>query len=271
MLKMIEYALWLAVILMIASSVTGLSNRFKPLIGGIGWGVFAIHWAYQPLHYIEIHDYFNVILTIAISLFCLFMASTMIKEYRQTSRHTSGNDVVYMATTATALGSLFYFPFANLPVLNQWIISTVTGNVVWALETLGFTVETPAWDTIVYNGYSVKIILACTAIESIALFTGLIISVNAPVKRLASAFMVSVPVIYGLNVLRDVFVIIAYGQQWFGADSFEIAHHVIAKIGSAIALFVIAYIVMRILPEILDLIDGLWEMTSVQVRRIINR
>ncbi len=268
---MIEYALWLAIILMIISSVTGHSNRLKPLIGGIGWGVFAIHWAYQPLHYIEIHDYFNVILTIAIALFCLFMASTLIKEYRDPSLRSSTNNVTYMATTATALGSLFYFPFANLPFLNQWIISAVTDNVVWTMETMGFAVETPAWDTIVYNGYTVKIILACTAIESIALFTGLIISVKAPAKRLASAFMASVPVIYGLNVLRDVFVIIAYGQQWFGPDSFEIAHHLIAKIGSGIALFTIAYVVMRILPEILDLIDGLWEMTSMQVRRIINR
>ena len=53
--------------------------------------------------------------------------------------------------------------------------------------------------------------------------------------------MASVPVIYILNIIRDAFVIVAYGYQWFGPSSFEIAHHTIAKIGSGIALFVIAY------------------------------
>ncbi|MEZ5334908.1 MAG: hypothetical protein R2741_06585 [Methanolobus sp.] len=55
--------------------------------------------------------------------------------------------------------------------------------------------------------------------------------------------------IHILNIIRDVFVIVAYGYQWFGPNSFEIAHHTIAKIGSGVALFVIAYVVMRILPN----------------------
>ena len=42
-----------------------------------------------------------------------------------------------------------------------------------------------AWNKIALDGYQVEIILACTAIESIALFIGLIASVNAPFKRLA--------------------------------------------------------------------------------------
>ncbi|WP_440951488.1 hypothetical protein [Methanococcoides sp. FTZ1] len=65
--------------------------------------------------------------------------------------------------------------------------------------------------------------------------------------------------------------IVAYGEQWFGPESFEIAHHVIAKIGSAIALFVIAYAVMRILPEVLDMIDGLWQMTTRHISNIVQK
>ena len=107
-----------------------------------------------------------------------------------------------------------------------------------------------------------EIILACTAIESIALFFGLIVSVRAPFKRLASAFLVSVPAIYILNLLRNVFVVNAYGMLWFGEPetSFYIAHTVIAKAGSLIALFLIAYAVLKILPEIIDMIDGIMNL-----------
>ena len=61
---------------------------------------------------------------------------------------------------------------------------------------------------ITLNGHTVKIILACTAIESIALFMGLIGAVRAPYNRLTRAFIVSVPVIYVLNLIRNFFVIL---------------------------------------------------------------
>jgi|GEM_PF-4795643 len=56
--------------------------------------------------------------------------------------------------------------------------------------------------------------------------------------------------------------------MWFGSNSFQIAHHIIAKTSSGVALFVIAYMVMCILPEILELIDGLWGMTAEQMHNL---
>jgi exosortase/archaeosortase len=50
-------------------------------------------------------------------------------------------------------------------------------------------------------------------------------------------------------------VVVAYGEEWFGDESFYLAHNVIAKAGSAVALFVIAYVVLILLPELLDMID----------------
>ncbi|UGV40747.1 archaeosortase A [Methanococcoides orientis] len=269
---MIENVLWIAVALMVLSSIIPATRGIKFLTGGVGWIFFSLHWAYQPLHYIEISDYFNVVLTLAIAAFCLFMAHNMIREYREPSESGLSQDtnIILMVTSATAIGSLFYFPFANIPSLNQWIISNVTNATAGLLGLLGYNVES-TWHKITYNGYTVQIILACTAIESIALFTGLIVSINVSFKRLMSAFMISVPVIFALNIVRNVFVIAAYGDQWFGPESFEIAHHVIAKFGSAIALFVIAYAVMRILPELLDMIDGLWQMTTRQIRDILRK
>jgi archaeosortase A (PGF-CTERM-specific) len=164
-----------------------------------------------------------------------------------------------MLTTASSIAGLSYFIFSEIPSMNSWIITTVTDQTVWVGSILGITISKLDWNLIAVNGYKVEIILACTAIESIALFVGIIVSVNAPFKKLASAFIISVPVIYGLNLIRNVFVVDAYGMTWFGDPemSFYIAHTVIAKIGSMIALFFIAYAVLKILPEIIDMIDGL--------------
>jgi len=63
--------------------------------------------------------------------------------------------------------------------------------------------------------------------------------------------------IYILNILRNGFVLMAYGWSWFGRDSFEIAHNLIAKIGSTLALLAISYLVFMLLPELLSLIDEL--------------
>ena len=110
----------------------------------------------------------------------------------------------------------------------------------------------------------IEIILACTAIQSMALFTGVVFGVTAPIGRKLKAFLVSVPVIYGLNILRNALVGAAYFEQWFGSPlhSFFIAHDVLARIGSMIVLIVIAYAVFVILPEALDLIEDLFRFFS---------
>ena len=285
---MIESILWLAVGLMVASSAIPRTFRVRKLVGGIGWGVFSIHWSYQPLHYLEVLDYANVLLTIVVTLLCLLVAYIMFREYREGPIRIRNNrevlhsdfsaqgetvslDITSMFTSASALGALVYFPFANFASLNTLIIGGVTSQVLWVLRYFGIPAYMKAWNMITLNGYTVEIILACTAIESIALFMGLIGAVRAPLNRLAMAFIVSVPVIYILNLIRDIFVVVAYGEQWFGADSFIIAHNYIAKAGSGIALFVISYVVLRILPELFGMIDGLWVILSQQLRSILRR
>ncbi|AKB58777.1 archaeosortase A [Methanosarcina barkeri 227] len=273
---------------MVASSVIPRTSRVRKLVGGIGWGVFSIHWSYQPLHYLEIMDYANVLLTIVVALFCLLVAYIMFLEYRKGPLRIINNrevlhskfsaqgeadslDITSMLTSASALGALVYFPFANFAFLNTWIIGGVTSQVLWVLHYLEIPAYMKAWNMISLNGYTVEIILACTAIESIALFMGLIGAVRAPLSRLVMAFIVSVPVIYVLNLIRDIFVVVAYGEQWFGADSFIIAHNYIAKAGSGIALFIISYAVLRILPELFGMIDGLWVILSKELKSLLRR
>ncbi len=262
---MIENILWLALGLLIAASIIPRARSLKFTVAGAGWAIFAIHWASQWPHYLELGDYFNVVITILAAFICVFIGYVLIRQDKRILGDINGistADSLFMATTAAAIGGISYFTFSEIQAMNTWIISTVTDQTIWVASLFGVTVMKMGWNLVAVNGYRVEIILACTAIESIALFTGIIASVRAPFKRMASAFLVSVPVIYGLNLIRNVFVISAYGMTWFGDPemSFYIAHTVIAKIGSLVALFLIAYAVIKILPEIINMIDGVLNM-----------
>ncbi len=60
-----------------------------------------------------------------------------------------------------------------------------------------------------------QIILACTAIQSMAIFVGVVGAVRVEWRRWLAAFLISVPVIYVLNLGRNMFVISSFGNQWF--------------------------------------------------------
>lgn len=259
---MIENILWLALGLLIIASIIPRKNRLKFTVAGAGWAFFAVHWAFQWQHYAEVEDYVNVFLTVLTAVICVFIGYILIRQDKRILRDTNGVSTttsLFMATTAAAIGGISYFAFSEIQTMNIWLISTVADQTIQVASLFGIVMTRVDWNLIAVNGYKVEIILACTAIESIALFTGIIASVNAPFKRQAAAFLISVPVIYGLNLIRNVFIVDAYGMTWFGdpETSFYIAHTVIAKVGSLIALFLIAYAVMKILPEIVDMIDGI--------------
>jgi len=232
-----------------------------------------------------------ILLTLVVAFVCIIIAHLMFGTYLD-SRKGIQNDnpadrtkTLTAVTTITAVGCLFYFPFAEIESLNRLLISIVTSQTFWFAQIAGFPVERFDWNMIMLEESLVEIILACTAIESIALFFGIILGIKAERKRIFMALMASIPVIYILNLIRNAFVIGAYAYNWFGTGpmianilgnefflhdsaSFYLGHHIIAKGGSGIALFFIAYAVLKLLPELLDLIDNLWQLIREDLRLI---
>ncbi len=219
----------------------------KRFIGFSGWLFFGISWLSKTPHYLQISDFYNTALMILAFALFSFMGLTILR---------SENERIFIPITSVALvSSLIYFTFAITPLKSNLIIHTTDMSIRLA-EFLGFNFERHSEDIIRYNEKYVQIILACTGIESMALFTGITISTHAEIRRKLMAFLISVPVIYILNLLRNVFIISAYGGEWFGsADySFYIAHHLISKILATLALIAISVGVFRLLPEFADMI-----------------
>jgi len=242
---LVAYLLWISLALLLASAMTGISHIAVP-----GWAIFALFWLGQIDHYLAIDDYFNVAAFSAAGVLSFYMA--WIVMHRGFS-----SKACYWASYAAAVCGIVYFPFAEISALQVGLIGFTTQITTKTLQLFSVPVIMESWNIMSLNGRSVQIILACTAIESIALFAGLILSVQAPLNRKLEALLASTLSIYLLNIVRNGFVLMAYGGSWFGEGSFDIAHNIIAKIGSTIALLAISYLVFLLLPELLSIIDDL--------------
>ncbi len=242
---LISNILWISLILLLVSALCGRNRLASP-----GWAFFGIYWFSQPAHYIAIDDYFNAVLAVSAGLFCFYLSWIILIKGCKSHACT-------WASYAAAICGIIYFPFAEIESLQSWLIGFTTLITVKTMNAFYVPVIMESWNTLVLNGRTVEIILACTAIESIALFAGVIISVKAPPGRRMAALLASTLAIYVLNVVRNSFVLMAYGWDWFGSDSFHVAHNVIAKAGSTVALLVIAYLVFALLPELLAVMDEL--------------
>ena len=250
--------LWIALVLFIIA--TAAPRKVAYPVGTAGWVFFALHWAYQPIYYLAIDDYFNVLVTVLVAVFCAYVAFMM---------WTRADDLTLLLTKAAAIGGIFYFSFAEFSALNHTLIAAVASQTVLTLHFLGIPAIQADWNVLTLNGAPVQIILGCTGIESIALFLGVISCVSAPPRRKLAAFLISIPTIYVLNILRNAFVLTATGDQWFGLpeNSFYVSHDIISKFGSVAALILISYLVFLTLPELLDMVVSLFDLLKEGVTR----
>ncbi len=214
--------------------------------GFLGWGLFSITCLVKVPDYLSSADYYNTVIFFLAYIFFLYMAIRILMANSQT----------FVDVTAfSVLAFIVYFPFAFTP-LGDVLIDCTASLTASLAGLLGYGIVKDGAN-LYLNGKSVRIILACTAIESMALFTGATLGIRAELSRKVKAFLISVPVIYILNLFRNVFVAVSFAYSWFGENSFYIAHNVISKIGSTIALIFIAYGVFKLLPELADLIYSL--------------
>jgi archaeosortase A (PGF-CTERM-specific) len=223
-------------------------------------------------YYLSINNYLYPTLAVLSVPFLVITAKYLV----------AGDLRVEQLSRAAAVAFLIYAPFAYTP-LGDWLIAVVIGQTLWLVNLLGYDAILAAWNMVIRNGFRVEIILACTGIQAIAIMLGVAAAVPTTTRQKILAFLLIVPTISVLNLIRNTAVIIAYTEQWFpylpgiagngeyGYESFFWAHNVIAELLALLLLVVIASALFRLIPGLADLAAGLYELYSGEIRKVFHR
>jgi len=218
-----------------------------------GWVLFALFWSTMPsfLYLSEEGDVFNAAVCV-IGVYVLVYVAY--HEWLSRKRNDYPLALNWIAG-ATFLAGIIYFTFEiGIPTLKDWFIEFVAAQTTDLLHIIGVSAVRYN-DVIVYNNMPISIIFACTAIQSMVLFVGMIGAISqATPRRKALGILATVVPIYFLNLIRNAGVVIMVGNGWV---SFDIAHNVIGKTGSLLALILLLFITFKIVPELYDEIMGL--------------
>ena len=190
-----------------------------------------------------------------------------------------GRDSLLVLSRAVAVMGLIYLPFSTIEFLKQPLIEHTAGQVERSLLLLGYDPIVVEGTSLGYENafifpeterYLTEVVLACTGLGSMTIFTGLIAAIDAPTRRKLLGLAIVIPVIYGLNIVRVTFITLAHGLQWFADQtwvlmlfatddpnraSFLLADRVLSQSLSVVALVVIALALLRVLPELVTIFD----------------
>lgn len=254
-----------------------------------GWAAFAVFWLTTVHQFAivqrSIIEGVGVIIAIPAAVYAGYLLA-------------NGRDSLFVMTRAIGLMGAVYLPFIMIDPLGIWLMEVVTRHTEALMGLVGQT--NPA-DFQIVNGAQFgnpdgqntflfhlpeenhriyyTILVACTGVGSMSIFVGGILAVSAPWRRKLRALAVSIPVIYLLNLVRNVFISLSFGQQRFHFApelvmtlfaeedpyhvSYYLADRIIAQSASVVALIAITYLVVRELPEVLVILeDALYMLTK---------
>jgi archaeosortase A (PGF-CTERM-specific) len=218
-----------------------------------GWTLIVINLLSEVPAYLKADNFLYPALAIASLPFLLITVR----------HHLQDNPVILQLSKTAAVALLIYVPFSFVPVLRDALVMTVVNQAFWIIQALGHHPQMPAWNIIMENGFSNQIILGCTGITAMAIMTGVIAGIpNHSWRWTVPAFLMVVPLLYLLNLLRVAIVFIAVSDAWFWflpnitgntgfrAADFFWAHNVFAEALAVMALLAITLGLSRMNPSL---------------------
>jgi archaeosortase A (PGF-CTERM-specific) len=222
-----------------------------------GWMIFSMYWATQPntLYFGEDHDLVNAVLCVA-GIFVLFYLAY--HDWYAEREKLSQSSLRWIAGAA-AIAGLIYFIIELTPIA-MWLILLVaqhSGGLL-SLFVSGVVVD---GRYLLFNGQIIRIIFACTAVQSMVIFIGILLPLQKiNVKKKTMGIFFTIGTVYILNLVRNASIMYLIGI--YGPGFFSIAHNYIGKGGSLIALIAILFILGKYMPEIFDEIFSLIDLTK---------
>ena len=229
----------------------GIGNKIKI----IGWMVFAFYWSTQPtaLYLGEEGDVVNAFICIAGVYVLSYIAY---HEWLSLKRKENIGCLNWIAG-ACCLAGIIYFGIELTP-LEMWLREVVAAHSIWFLRAITGEQVIHNGVYFIYKSASIELIFACTAVQSMVIFVGMILPLpNVEIKRKCYGLLVTVIPIYFLNIIRNALVTYLVGND---ITDFNMAHNVIGKGGSLIALVILLFIVIKIVPEVFDEIIRLTDL-----------
>ena len=255
-----------AFLVAIAFSLTGRTRNAIRVATG-AWLIFAGFWASMfPYYYLDFQSPLYMIGSLAAIPLCVLISYHLYH----------GRASLLQLTHAVGIMGMIYLPFMLYQPAEQFLIEVVTVQSHAGMELVGYSPGIEEGNNgyqsrFAFEGYSTYIVLACTGIGSMAIFGGLIAATRAPITRKLLGIGLAVSIIWFLNIVRNVFVGLAAPLGWFDypaldtltvllagegmRTSFFISHHLIAQTGAVFALVGIAILVMKIVPEVLEILE----------------
>ncbi len=225
-----------------------------------GWLAFALYWSTQPatLYISEGGDIFNAVLCI-VGVYALSYIAY--HEWVSTKRNEDIRCLNWIAGAAFIAG-VIYFGVERTP-FELWLRQVVASHSGQFLELVtGETVIVGGEEklNIIYKDSIIYLIFACTAVQAMVIFVGIILPLQkVEIKRKIIGLLITVIPVYILNFMRNALVCFLVGNN---ITDFNIAHNVIAKIGSLVTLIILLLILVKIIPEIMDEINCLIDLKN---------
>ncbi|EMA52690.1 MULTISPECIES: archaeosortase A [Halococcus] len=277
---------WLVVATFTAgAALSWRESRFARPLTVTAWVLFGVFWLSVFHHFAFVQKSFIEGIGTLVAVPASLYAGLLLAR---------GRDSLFVLSRAIAAMGLIFFPFETLPLLKEPLIETVTRQTAFLIDLVGVdptVVSGTQVPTGTYPDYqstfwfvdgdhtiTYTILIACTGIGSMAIFGGLIAATDAPLGRKLRALAVSLPVIYGLNLVRNVFIAVGFGTQrfhffpdtvmsLFGSSdpykvSYFIADRMLAQSLSVVAMVAITWVVIHELPEIMVVIEDVLYMAT---------
>ena len=224
-----------------------LKGKFANTLKITGWMIFGFFWSTKinELYFGVDGDIVNAFLCVVGICVLFYMAY---HEWLSITRKEQIGCLNWFAGVASLAGLIYFI--VELTPLTPWLIDTVATHSGWLLNLFIGTVEVYGPNIYIDGVFIVNIIFACTAMQSMVIFVGMIL----PLKKVSLnkkfyGLLATVVPVYFLNMVRNGLISYLLAED---ITSFYIAHNIIGKGGSLIALVILLLIVIKIVPEVFD-------------------
>jgi archaeosortase A len=224
------------------------AGQYRQVAAIAGWACIVLNlWSELPAFLLENNFLYPALALLSLPFFVI-TAERLLHE----------DPVIFRLSRTAAIATIIYIPFALVPVLHDGLIGVTVTLASGIITALGHHPQLAAWDVILENGFANQIILGCTGIMAMAIMIGVVFGEKGLSGRQAFlSFLLVVPAIFLLNLIRVAVVFIAVSDRWFapfpdptgtGDANFFWAHNVVAEGLAVIFLLMLVWVLARIIP-----------------------